>query len=199
MSTLVGALNCSRASHSHIPHTAPAVLGTRSSLSVGRWGPRVPNTSEHRAVYSPHRRHERRIHLRPVDRVAVRLSQSEFVCGGGVPEAHARLRLSPSSPLPPDFLPPPSQCPQLRRPHALCPTPADRPSMKLFHRKMEPWEVVEQKTVDPVPIFNTDEREGARGFLLVVLAASPSNPLRQRRRPASGSGGRQTGGGAAMG
>ena len=72
--------------------------------------------------------------------------------------------------------------------------------MKLFHRKMEPWEVVEQKTVDPVPIFNTDEREGARGFLLVVLAASPSDPLRQRRRrAASGSGGRQTGGGAAVG
>ena len=33
--------------------------------------------------------------------------------------------------------------------------------MKLFHRKMEPWEVVEQKTVDPVSVFSEDEREGA--------------------------------------
>ena len=32
--------------------------------------------------------------------------------------------------------------------------------MKLFHRKMEPWEVVEQKVADPVPIFNEDERSG---------------------------------------
>ncbi|KAI0757221.1 hypothetical protein C8Q80DRAFT_84891 [Daedaleopsis nitida] len=32
-------------------------------------------------------------------------------------------------------------------------------SMKLFHRKTEAWEVVDQKVVDPVPVFSRDERE----------------------------------------
>ena len=31
--------------------------------------------------------------------------------------------------------------------------------MKLFHRKMDAWEVVEQKTVEPVATFTADERD----------------------------------------
>ncbi|KAH9921951.1 uncharacterized protein BXZ73DRAFT_51520 [Epithele typhae] len=31
--------------------------------------------------------------------------------------------------------------------------------MKLFHRKIESWEVVDQKSVEPISIFSPDERD----------------------------------------
>ncbi len=37
--------------------------------------------------------------------------------------------------------------------------------MRLFHRKMDAWEVVDQKTVDTVPSFSLREREGERPAL----------------------------------
>ncbi len=32
--------------------------------------------------------------------------------------------------------------------------------MNLFHRKVQPWEVVEQQSVDAVPMFTGEERQG---------------------------------------
>ena len=47
--------------------------------------------------------------------------------------------------------------------------------MKLFRRKMDAWEVVEQKTVEPVATFTAEERDSMSHLRQDPTEALPSD------------------------